>query len=224
MSTILGFLWMSEEQLGFDPTITTEDGGRRYVTIERNGQTERLVIDKLMKRAPCIAGRATTCWKAYREEDPQRPLVIKDSWQYTERDEEGDLLKEATEKGVVNVARYYHHETVFVHNEADDIRSNVRGGLDITEARNYRPERSVLSPGSSAVSALRQGRSSNAIGIKGRLAKLEPLYRLISDHIRPLLRRLAVMLSQIGYTGVLLFATTGYLSTRRAPDLLCLQH
>ena len=51
VSTVLGFLWMSEEQLGFDPTITTEDG-RRYVTIERNGQTERLVIDRLMNRAP----------------------------------------------------------------------------------------------------------------------------------------------------------------------------
>jgi hypothetical protein len=27
----------------------------------------------------------------------------------TERDEEGDLLEEATEKGVVKVARYYRH-------------------------------------------------------------------------------------------------------------------
>lgn len=43
--------------------------------------------------------------------------MIKDSWQYIERDGEGDLLKEATKKGVVNVARYYYHETVFVHNE-----------------------------------------------------------------------------------------------------------
>lgn len=67
-----------------------------------------------MKRAPCVAGRATTCWKAHREGDKTNhregdktntPLVIKDSWQYPEREEEGKLLAEATEKGVVNVAR-----------------------------------------------------------------------------------------------------------------------
>lgn len=32
------------------------------------------------------------------------PLVIKDSWQYLEHEEEGELLREATDKGVVNVA------------------------------------------------------------------------------------------------------------------------
>lgn len=165
VSTVLGFLWMSEEQLGFDPTITTEDG-RRFVTIHRNGRPERLVIDKLMTRAPCIAGRATTCWKAYCEEDPHTPLVVKDSWQYTERDEEGDLLKEATEKGVVNVARYYHHETVFVSNKSDDIRNNVRGGLAITEARNYRSRQLMLPPSTSAVSTLPKGRSSGAVGVR----------------------------------------------------------
>ncbi|KAL8410360.1 hypothetical protein RB596_000174 [Gaeumannomyces avenae] len=111
VSTIFGFLWISEEDLGFDPTIVKAKG-QRFIVIERNGQTKRLVIDELMARAPCIAGRATTCWKAHREGDPQIQLVIKDSWQYTERDEERDLLQKATDKGVVNVARYYHHETV----------------------------------------------------------------------------------------------------------------
>ncbi|RXG41348.1 hypothetical protein VDGE_30384 [Verticillium dahliae] len=103
VSTIIGFLWMDEEELGFDPTIITENG-KRLIMITRNGQTERLVIDQLMKRAPCVAGRATTCWKAHCEEDPQSPIVIKDSWQFVERDEEGELLQEATGKDVVNVA------------------------------------------------------------------------------------------------------------------------
>ncbi|KAK3302485.1 uncharacterized protein B0T15DRAFT_577582 [Chaetomium strumarium] len=161
LSTVLGFLWMNEEQLGFDPTITTE-GGQRLITVKRNGQTERLVIDKLMKRAPCIAGRATTCWKAHRENDLRIEFVIKDSWQYTEREEEGELLREATDKGVVNVARYYHHETVFVRDKVDEIRSNVRGGLNITEATNYRPGQLELSPGITAVDALRKGHNSTA--------------------------------------------------------------
>ncbi|KAF3768239.1 hypothetical protein M406DRAFT_249998 [Cryphonectria parasitica EP155] len=138
--TILGFLWMSKEQLGFDPTIITSSS-TQYMEIERHGQTERLIIDKHMKRAPCIAGRATTCWKAHREDDPlQTPLVIKDSWQFVEREEEGELLREATERGVINVARYYYHETVQVQGSEDDIESNIRGGLDITTATNYKPE------------------------------------------------------------------------------------
>ncbi|KAH8748986.1 hypothetical protein F5883DRAFT_508959 [Diaporthe sp. PMI_573] len=148
VSTILGFLWMNEEQLGFDPTITTPDGqpiqdgqatrkGQCCITIQRDGRTERFIIDRLMKRSPCIAGRATTCWKAHREDNPQIPFVIKDSWQYTEREEEGKLLQEATDGGVINVARYYHHETVYVRGEVDEIQDNVRGGLDITKASNY---------------------------------------------------------------------------------------
>ncbi|KAK3369484.1 hypothetical protein B0T24DRAFT_708101 [Lasiosphaeria ovina] len=69
-----------EEQLGFDPTIITT-AGEQYTEITRDGHTERLIIDDLMQRAACVAGRATTCWKAHRAGDPQTLLVIKDSWQ-----------------------------------------------------------------------------------------------------------------------------------------------
>ena len=111
VSTILGFLWMSEEELGFDPTITTAEG-QRFIEIIRGGSTERFILDGTMKRARCIAGRATTCWKAHRQDDPNALFVVKDSWQYLEREEEGEFLSEATNKGVVHVARHYHHETV----------------------------------------------------------------------------------------------------------------
>ncbi|POS80445.1 hypothetical protein DHEL01_v201144 [Diaporthe helianthi] len=164
--TILGFLWMSDEELGFDPTIMTADG-KRFIEIERDGSTERLIIDQLMLRARCIAGRATTCWKAHREGHPQVPLVIKDSWQYPERDEEGELLREATGQGVVNLARHYHHETVQILGTDDDIRGNVRGGLDVTTAANYRPGRSMPPPGTMVSGASRRGRSSSrAAGTK----------------------------------------------------------
>ncbi|OJD23450.1 hypothetical protein ACJ73_05191 [Blastomyces percursus] len=58
------------------------------------------------------------------------PVVVKDSWQYPERDEEGDLLRQATESGVTNVARYYHHETVRINGKSDDILG-IRRGLSI---------------------------------------------------------------------------------------------
>jgi len=50
---------MDEEQLGFDPTILLSEG-KQYTEIIRNDQKERLIIDELIKRAPCVTGRATT--------------------------------------------------------------------------------------------------------------------------------------------------------------------
>ncbi|KAF5133789.1 hypothetical protein E5D57_004416 [Metarhizium anisopliae] len=165
VATILGFLRMNEEMLGFDPTIVTTSG-QKYIEIERNGQTECLVIDEVIKRAPCIAGRATTCWKAHRNDDPHNPLVIKDSWQYVDRDEEGELLQGATEKGVTNVARYYHHETVRIRRTDDDVRNNVRKGLDVTKATNFQPKRTLPSNVGGTVSRIsRKGRSSSS-GVK----------------------------------------------------------
>lgn len=55
MSAMLGFLWMSEEQLGFDPTIIIVRD-KRYIEIKRENRKERLVIDRLIKRVPCVAG------------------------------------------------------------------------------------------------------------------------------------------------------------------------
>ncbi|CAD6441533.1 90362bc5-0d07-46b3-b5a5-cb30ce7966c1 [Sclerotinia trifoliorum] len=146
VSTMLGFLWMNEEEIGFDPTIKTENN-QRFIEIERENRKERLIIDNLMMRSRCIAARATTCWKAHYEKDPSKPLVIKDSWQYPERDEEGELLCEATKKEVVNVCRYYHHETVRILGMEDDITGNIRKGLDITKAQssNFPRRQSVVS-------------------------------------------------------------------------------
>ncbi|KFG81455.1 serine/threonine-protein kinase Sgk2 [Metarhizium anisopliae] len=165
VATILGFLRMNEEMLGFDPTIVTTSG-QKYIEIERNGQTECLIIDEVIQRAPCIAGRATTCWKAHRHDDPHNPLVIKDSWQYVDRDEEGELLQEATEKGVTNVARYYHHETVRIRRTDDDVRNNVRKGLDVTKATNFQPKRTLPSNVGGTVSRISRKERSSSSGVK----------------------------------------------------------
>ncbi|KAH6705767.1 hypothetical protein EV126DRAFT_457884 [Verticillium dahliae] len=137
MYTILGFLWISEEELGFDPTIITENT-ERFIEINRHSSIERIIINEVMQRTRYIAGRATTYWKAHLKGRPEVLLIIKDSWQYPERNKEGDIVREVTSKGVVNVARYYSHETVQIRRMNDDIRSNTRRRLDITRATNYR--------------------------------------------------------------------------------------
>ncbi|KAI1769144.1 hypothetical protein GGR53DRAFT_474645 [Hypoxylon sp. FL1150] len=169
VSTILGFLWIEERELGFDPTIITTNN-KQYIDITRDGMQERIVIDGVVGRVRCIAGRATTCWKAHPEGKPSVTLVIKDSWQYPERQEEGELLLEVTRKGVSNVARYYHHETVHLLNgEVDNIQHGIRKGLDITKASNYRSQqldlpRDLGTPSISQNGVTGQKRSSSQTG------------------------------------------------------------
>ncbi|KAJ5723663.1 hypothetical protein N7488_001698 [Penicillium malachiteum] len=167
VTTILGFLCMDHENLGFDPTIMTSNE-ERYIEVKRDGQIERIIIDQVMKRTRCITGRATTCWKAHREGDPTTPLVIKDSWQYTDRDEEGEILQHATTSGVINVARLYHYETVRIHGADDNIQDNIRIGLDITKATNYRSGRSgrSLFPPSSRSTGAHSKSRSRSTGLK----------------------------------------------------------
>ncbi|KAI1736688.1 hypothetical protein F4680DRAFT_468934 [Xylaria scruposa] len=122
LSTILGFFWMDDEAFGFDPTIIKSDY-EQYIEIEQNNTIKRLVLDnKLIRKAHGIVGRATVCWKAYLQGNESTLFVIKDSWQFIE-------------------PRHYYHETVRIQDQDDDIQGNVRKGLDITKASNYRTGR-----------------------------------------------------------------------------------
>ncbi|KAG6051372.1 hypothetical protein E4U17_006194 [Claviceps sp. LM77 group G4] len=137
---MLGFLWMSEEDLGFDPPIQQIDG-ERFIETERDGRSECIVIDGLIIRKLCMVGRATTCGKAHVKDHSETPLVIKDSWQLSERDEEGEMLKQATGRNVVNVARYYHHETVRIGGMIDD--SSGATTKVLPESRTTSTKRSI---------------------------------------------------------------------------------
>lgn len=160
ITIVLGFLMMNNEQLGYDPTIV-KSGMQRYIEVQRDGQTERFILDQLIFRQPCIVGRATTCWKAHRDGDDgetRRTFVIKDSWQYPECNEEGLMLQEATRKGVTNMAKYYHHEVVQVGGIDDDICGNVRKGLDWTAATVSLP---VDSEASSPAASVQMSNTNN---------------------------------------------------------------
>ncbi|UKZ79444.1 hypothetical protein TrVFT333_007199 [Trichoderma virens FT-333] len=188
ISSVLGFVMMNDEQLGYDPTII-KSGTQQYIEVRHDGQAERFILDKLIFRQACIVGRATTCWKAHRDGDDgedKKVFVIKDSWQYPERSEEGLMLQEATINGVKNMAKYYHHEVVQVGGIDDDIRGNVRKGLDLTVATVSRPVDSEasspavsvqISNPNSLIAGQREtpaGQSSNAGGGRKRaLSRVE---------------------------------------------------
>jgi len=66
------------------------------------------------------------------------------------------------EKEVVNIARYYYHETVYIGGKEDNIYNNVYKGLDIIKAINYKLKDLImpLRPARVKIS-IRQGRSSS---------------------------------------------------------------
>ena len=147
---MLGYYLMNDKQLGLDSTIQGPER-QRYMEITRNGQVERLILTAKIKKQAAIVSRATTCWRAYRDTDEtKKPLIVKDSWQYEERPEEGLLIQEATNGGVENIARYYHHETVRVGEEIDDTLGNVRRGLMKECGRTSFRQKAVKTPGVSA--------------------------------------------------------------------------
>ncbi|KAL1633268.1 hypothetical protein SLS58_011157 [Diplodia intermedia] len=176
VSVVLGWLWMNDEELGFDPTISEDDDGTKYLEIRRSGRSERIRLERTMTRQRVIAGRATTCWEGWIEGDsddnsddgsdgsPQR-VVVKDSWQYEDRPEEGPLLEDATAAGVDNIARHYHHETVHVGGIPDDVIGNVRKELGPGGRRESKshdsPVTAILTSSSSQQQSRASSRASN---------------------------------------------------------------
>ncbi|KAG6024859.1 hypothetical protein E4U40_003006 [Claviceps sp. LM458 group G5] len=151
---MLGFLWMSEEDLGFDSSIkgsdlTVEgaDGKKRYIDIDKTDGNKDWSGNDLLE--------------AHVKADPETILVVKDSWQEMECDEEGDMLLLATRKGVVNVARHYHHETVQARGMNDDVHACVRRGLVKATASNSTQSESQSSDRAPSERLRKRGTSTN---------------------------------------------------------------
>ncbi|KAG6269237.1 hypothetical protein E4U48_004343 [Claviceps purpurea] len=140
IKVMLGFLWMSKEDLGFDPSIrgpdVRSDGADNSDDLKwcieitkQDGTKEQIVLDELIFKSSCVVGRATTCWKGHVKGHPEEIRIVKDLWANPTRPSEGDMLLLAASRGVVNVARHYHHETVQFDGRDDDILTCVRRGL-----------------------------------------------------------------------------------------------
>ncbi|KAI8623959.1 hypothetical protein F5Y19DRAFT_341753 [Xylariaceae sp. FL1651] len=77
ISTILGFLWVDSNDLGFDFTIVKLTD-QQHFQVERYVKKERLITDQLVRGPQDIVGRATNCWRAYVEGDGR--LRLKESF------------------------------------------------------------------------------------------------------------------------------------------------
>ncbi|KAI7948405.1 hypothetical protein MJO29_010070 [Puccinia striiformis f. sp. tritici] len=125
---ILGFFKCNKQLLGFDSSFIEAKDHPTVIRIKsQDGRDQKLEIDpNPVFRASGICGRGTTCWKAHPSGNKSQKFLIKDSWQPKEHPEEGQMLREVTEKKVRHMARYHHHENVHVDGKIVDIQSHVR--------------------------------------------------------------------------------------------------
>jgi hypothetical protein len=201
VETMTAFLLMNASQTGFDPSIETDGSGANYITIERNGVTERIVLKEVMVTTKAISSRGTTVWKGFVINGNERTrVVVKDTWQYTDRPDEGDMLRAATDRGAENVVAYYHHEVVHVGAHVDDtnlIRSRLRPGQGKLFKFPVRPEkrgfsssaqksaggRALLGAKRSATAMERDAGTSSSVGeLPGQ--SLAPTVETLAGHAR----------------------------------------
>ncbi len=85
------------------------------------------------------------------------------------------MFREATEKRIINIARYYHYKIVQVLGTDNDVRSNIRKGLNITTAANYRLEHSTKLSNTSTKGTPQKGRGTNVASAKRSSSQTDAL-------------------------------------------------
>jgi hypothetical protein len=135
VTVVLGYHLMRDHELGFDSSILRDPMGR-YIPVMRHGVAGRIFLQKVIHRQACILGRATTCWKGIGE-DGITTFVIKDSWQYGGKDDEGDLLRYVTDREVANVAPCYHSTSVRILDTVDDLHHCVRNRVNLLNCEKW---------------------------------------------------------------------------------------
>lgn len=132
LSAILGYAAMSDQELGFDPTLS----------LAHEGITVGDMNDKITLSAqpffcpPAIASRGTKCWKARLVTDTTVRYVLKDSWRSIHHRSEGELLAKARDYGVIGIVEFIAYEDVMVDDKLDDLFANVMKGLQVGKAIN----------------------------------------------------------------------------------------
>lgn len=130
LSVAVGYATMSNEDLGFDPTVTPpDDSGLRHIML--SGLRYDLKPKPFFVTS-AIACRGTTCTEAKRPGDTEYNYVVKDAWRSDCYRSEGLLLLEAQAAGVPCLVEYIDHEDIHIDSVLDDITGNVMHGLDIT--------------------------------------------------------------------------------------------
>jgi hypothetical protein len=143
---------------------------------------------------------------------------VNDSWHYPESEKEGELLGEAIEKGVRNAARYFHHKMISVGHRDDDIRANIRKGLDIRNATNYKLEKPIP-PASSTGRRVSRMEAAAPLRESNRRAAYDYQCRITSALAQARQPNLQL---RTGSTVVSSFATMGSPFIKQAPGLACL--
>ena len=101
-------------------------------------------------------------------------------------------------KEVVNIAKYYHHKTVYMGGKEDDICNNIYKGLDIIKAINYKLEDLMMPPRLTKVKInIKKGQSFNRKRLFSYTNALLPLSKHICSGSLPKGRRRLITLNRV---------------------------
>ncbi|KAK2804113.1 hypothetical protein FQN50_006741 [Emmonsiellopsis sp. PD_5] len=108
---LIGYTMMSDEELGLDTIITSDEGGSKSITVKGPGISEEMVLrlGDMISFQHAIVCRGTTCFLA---DDGEVEGVAKFSWVSDKRRPEVELLELAGQKNVQGVARIIGHSTI----------------------------------------------------------------------------------------------------------------
>ncbi|KAL2359355.1 hypothetical protein RJZ56_007796 [Blastomyces dermatitidis] len=108
---LVGYTMMSDEELGLDTFIASNEGGSKSITVKGPGTSEEKVLQlgEMLSFQSAIVCRGTTCFLA---NDGQVEGVAKFSWVSDKRRPEAELLELAGQKNVQGVARIIGHSAI----------------------------------------------------------------------------------------------------------------
>lgn len=134
VESILFFLFSSDANIGFDPSLSFDSKGSLTTTLQAaDGPVINIRLEKVLRNSPGITGRGTVCWEAT-ETDRGVPLVLKYSWPYQTQFTEGYYLKIAKDiPGIVNI---WYEANIFIDGDQDSIKATIRNNLQTSVGSN----------------------------------------------------------------------------------------
>ncbi|KAH0499656.1 hypothetical protein TgHK011_006833 [Trichoderma gracile] len=128
---MVGYIKMSEDDLGLDTFIQQEGQSRFIETVGPEGEKKKICLSPaILDHRPTIVSRATSCFLGKLADSNNYDHVVKFSWPHIYQRNEVEMLQLAQERGVQGVIRLVTHCEITTVNE-------MRRGMTFEECYNF---------------------------------------------------------------------------------------
>ncbi|KAL7815649.1 hypothetical protein V8C26DRAFT_435807 [Trichoderma gracile] len=128
---MVGYIKMSEDDLGLDTFIQQEGESRFIETVGPEGEKKKIYLSPaILDHRPTIVSRATSCFLGKLADSNKYDHVVKFSWPHIYQRNEVEMLQLAQERGVQGIIRLVTHCEITTVNE-------MRRGMTFEECYNF---------------------------------------------------------------------------------------